>query len=166
MSSTQRRGSTLKFAVNHQTYVMPKPSEKTASPQNQTAASKHLDTVDTIDHADTNQPRPLTTRKTAPQPEVLLEPLRVDRDEVRGKLWIFLPPGTTKAERDKRVNTALTNALYDAAKVMGVVLDTDPHSFAQLTGLMDDEKRTEFVIQGRIEGDRLVPIRLRPRRRK
>lgn len=78
---------------------------------------------------------------------------------------MHLPAGTTVAMREKLLDMQITDALNDAAQRIGVVLDTGAHGFAQLTGQVDGAKRSEFVIQGRVEGDRLVPVRLHRRRR-
>lgn len=92
--------------------------------------------------------------------------LHVDGDDLRGKVWLKLDPGTTVSQRERLLDEHLTDALFEASVQMGVVLSADPHAYAQLTDDKDGEKRTLFVVRGRVEGDLLVPVRIRKRRRK
>jgi hypothetical protein len=92
--------------------------------------------------------------------------LHVDGDDVRGELWVRLEPGMTVAARERLLDEQLGIALFEASVQMGVVLAADPHAFAHLTNQVDEQKQTQFLVQGRVEGDRLVPIRMHRRRRK
>jgi hypothetical protein len=92
--------------------------------------------------------------------------LHVDGDDVRGEVWLRLEPGTTVAKRERALDDILTDALYEVSVQMGVVLSADPHAYASLTDHLDDQKRTQFLVQAKVEGDRLVPIRLKRRKRK
>ncbi len=92
--------------------------------------------------------------------------LHVVDDDVRGEVWIALKPGTTVKQREKILDEHLNDPLFEASIQMGVVLSADPHTYAQMTNHRDDKQRTQFLVQARIEGDKLVPIRLRRRKRK
>lgn len=92
--------------------------------------------------------------------------LQVVGDDVRGELWVRLAPGTTVSARERLLDELLTDALYEVSVQLGAVLSADAHAYAQLTDRVDDQKRTQFLVQGRVEGDRLVPVRLKRRRRK
>jgi hypothetical protein len=92
--------------------------------------------------------------------------LHVDGDDVRGELWVRLEPGTTVTARERLLDQHLGDALFEASVQMGVVLSADPHTYAQLTDQVNEEKLTRFVVQARVEGDRLVPVRLHRRKRK
>jgi hypothetical protein len=90
----------------------------------------------------------------------------VDGDDVRGEVWVQLAPGTTVAARERLLDELLTDALFEISVQMGAVLSADPHAYAYMTDHTDTQKRTQFLVQGRVEGDRLVPIRLKARRRR
>jgi len=92
--------------------------------------------------------------------------LHVDGYGLQGEMWIRLEPGTTKQQRDRLLDGVLTEALFEASVQIGAVLSADPHAYAQLTDEVDEDKRTRFVVQGKVEGDRLVPVRLRKRRKR
>lgn len=85
--------------------------------------------------------------------------LQVRGNQVEGQLALPLPPGIRAAERDRLVDAAVTQALFEAAQQLGVVLAADPHAYAHPLDGKDSEGRTRFVVRGRVEGDRLVPIK-------
>ncbi|HNS99444.1 MAG TPA: hypothetical protein PKL73_20970 [Polyangiaceae bacterium] len=91
--------------------------------------------------------------------------LHVDGNDVRGELWLRLEPGTTVAARERLLDQHLGDILFEASVQMGVVLSSDPHCYAQLTDQVNEEKQTRFWVRGRVEGDRLIPVRSHPRRR-
>jgi len=69
------------------------------------------------------------------------------------------------AARERLLDQHLGDILFEASVQMGVVLSSDPHCYAQLTDQVNEEKQTRFWVRGRVEGDRLIPVRSHPRRR-
>ena len=91
--------------------------------------------------------------------------LEVKDDEVTGEFALALPPGMVAAKRDKAVDEALTEPLYEAARKLGVVLSSDANDYAHPLNGRDDQGRTRFQVRGRVQGDLLVPMRAGKRRR-
>jgi hypothetical protein len=91
--------------------------------------------------------------------------LHIEKDEVRGQLWLRLEPGTTVRARERLLDEHLGNALFEASAKMGVVLSAEPCAYAYLTDQVNDEKQTCFLVQARAEGDRLVPVHGHRRKR-
>jgi len=85
--------------------------------------------------------------------------LQVVGPEVRGSFALQLAPGTVAAQRNRLVDKLLTEPLFDVARELGVVLAADPHYFARPLDGHDEQGCTRFQIHGRVEGDRLVPVR-------
>ena len=84
--------------------------------------------------------------------------LEVTREGVRGELALLIAPGTVAATRDRLVEDQITDALFAAARQLGAVLAADPHAYAHPLDGRDEEGRTRFLIQARLEGDRLLPV--------
>lgn len=78
-------------------------------------------------------------------------------DKVTGILAVLLPPGTSRAARERAIDEALAEALTDAATELGVVLAAAPASFVRERPGRDEQGATLFEVSGRAEGDRLVP---------
>jgi hypothetical protein len=91
--------------------------------------------------------------------------LQVNRDEIQGEVALGVPPGTTAAARDRLLDEQLTDALFEVAQRLGVVMAADPHDFARPLDGRDEQGRTRFAVRGRVEGDRLVPVGRGRRRR-
>lgn len=85
--------------------------------------------------------------------------VRVEGKTVRGEVAIPVQPGTKAATRDRALDALLALPLADAVDELGVVLAAAPHAYAFPQPGKDAEGRTRFLIQGRIEGDRLLPER-------
>jgi hypothetical protein len=77
--------------------------------------------------------------------------------KVTGILAVHLPPGTSRAARDRAIDEALADALTAAATELGVVLAAAPASFVRERPGRDAQGATLFEVAGRAEGDRLVP---------
>jgi hypothetical protein len=92
--------------------------------------------------------------------------LQIVNDEVRGEFALPIAPGTTASARDRLVEEVLTEPLFRAAQELRVVLAADPHAFAHAMEGPREQGLTRFVVRGRVEGERLVPVRegKRPRR--
>jgi len=92
--------------------------------------------------------------------------LQIVNDEVRGEFSLPIAPGTTASTRDRLVDEVLTEPLFRAAHELRVVLAADPHDFARAMQGPREHGRTRFVVSGRVEGERLIPVRegRRPRR--
>jgi hypothetical protein len=84
--------------------------------------------------------------------------LRVESNEVQGELTILIAPGTVADNRDRLVDEALTEPLFEFARQNGVVLVADPHAYVRALDGRDEQGNTRFLIQGTMEGDRLIPI--------
>ena len=87
--------------------------------------------------------------------------LETEGDMISGELALDLPPGTTAAARDRALDTILAGRLTELAAARGVVLSAPASSFAFQSPGKDDQRRTRFVVRGRVEGDRLLPARPR-----
>jgi hypothetical protein len=85
----------------------------------------------------------------------------LDGGEISGEAALDLPPGTTAAARDRALNTLLSARLTEIAAARGVVLSAPASAYAFQSPGKDDQKRTRFVVRGRVEGDRLLPARPR-----
>jgi hypothetical protein len=85
----------------------------------------------------------------------------LDGGEISGEVALDLPPGTTAAVRDRALNSLLSARLTEIAAARGVVLSAQASSYAFVSPGKDDQKRTRFVVRGRVEGDRLLPSRPR-----
>ncbi|MCU0689859.1 MAG: hypothetical protein MUF54_00520 [Polyangiaceae bacterium] len=92
--------------------------------------------------------------------------LCIKRNHVSGTVAIAIPPGTVAATRERLVDAVLTAPLSDAASSLGAVLAADPHAYAHPLDGHDELGRTRFEVEGRVEGDRLMPIRKGKRRPK
>jgi hypothetical protein len=77
--------------------------------------------------------------------------------KVFGSIAVSIKPGTSRAEREKAVDAALAEPLGGAAQQLGVVLAAAPGHYTRERPGRDEEGRTVLEVQGRVEGDRLVP---------
>lgn len=85
--------------------------------------------------------------------------LRVEGDEVRGEVALLLAPGTLREAQDSALDEALREPLHQASQTMGVFLVAAPSAFARPLPGKDEAGCTRFEVHGRVEGERLVPIR-------
>jgi len=85
--------------------------------------------------------------------------LRIEGAEVRGEVLLLVAPGTLKKAQDRALDDALRGPMNDAAESLGVLLAASPSSYSRPLPGKDEEGRTRFEVRGRVEGDRLVPIR-------
>jgi hypothetical protein len=79
--------------------------------------------------------------------------------ELGGELALDLPPGTTAAVRDQAIDEQLNERLTDEAARLHVAVAAAPSRFAHPRNGKDAQGRTLFELRGRIEGDRLLPVR-------
>jgi hypothetical protein len=89
------------------------------------------------------------------------QPLRIEGDRVLGEIALAIPPGTIAAARDRLLDTAIGAALTAITEELQVTPAASPSAFARPLPGKDDAGHTRFEIEGRIEGDRLVPVRKR-----
>lgn len=80
-----------------------------------------------------------------------------DAGKVTGTIAVALPPGISKADREKAIDEALGSALLDAAKELGLILSTSPSRYARERPGRDADGKTLLDVVGRAEGDLLVP---------
>lgn len=76
---------------------------------------------------------------------------------VTGTIAVDLPPGISRAEREKKIDEALGSALHDAASELGLVVSAAPSRYARERPGRDAEGKTVLDVVGRAEGDLLVP---------
>ena len=79
--------------------------------------------------------------------------------DVVGELSLLVPPGMIAADRDRGVDAILGPPLHELARGRGVVVAAAASAFARPRDGKDDQGRTHFDVRGRVEGDRLVPVR-------
>ena len=87
--------------------------------------------------------------------------LEVTGREVTGLLALELPPGTQASVRDRALDGLLAVPLADEAEKLAAPLAAAPSRYARPRDGKDEQGRTVFEVQGRLEGGRLVPIRKR-----
>ena len=80
-----------------------------------------------------------------------------DAGRVYGTIAVEVPPGISKAEREKLIDEALGGALHEAAKELGLVPSASPSRYARERPGRDAEGKTVIDVVGRAEGDLLVP---------
>jgi hypothetical protein len=80
-----------------------------------------------------------------------------DKGRVVGTVAVALPPGITRADREKAIDAALGDALLAAAKELGLVVSAAPSRFVRERPGRDAEGKTVLDVFGRAEGDVLVP---------
>src|SRR5436190_21713160 len=85
--------------------------------------------------------------------------LTLDRDRLTGELAVDLPPGTPADQRDRILAALLGDRLDALAADAGVTLAAGSSAFAFVQPGKDDAGRTRFQLRGRVEGDRLLPVR-------
>src|SRR5262249_54694840 len=76
---------------------------------------------------------------------------------VIGCIAVAIPAGTTQDARRQLVDDALSEALADACRELGVVLAASPERYTRERPGRDAEGRTVLDVLGRVEADRLVP---------
>lgn len=82
--------------------------------------------------------------------------------ELSGELALELPPGTTASVRDKAIDGLLNERLVDEAGKLDLAIAASPSRFAHPRNGKDAQGRTVFDLRGRVEGDRLLPVRKGP----
>lgn len=80
---------------------------------------------------------------------------------VVGAIAVALSPVISRTEREKAIDEALTGALTEAAKEMGLVLSASPSRYVRERPGRDAEGKTVLDVVGRAEGDLLVPGNVR-----
>jgi hypothetical protein len=88
-------------------------------------------------------------------------PLRVEGEWVLGEIALKLPPGTRAEAQARAVDQALIEAFAALEAELGVTLAAAPSRFAQPLDGRDAEGRVRFEVRGKLEGDRVVPARLK-----
>src|SRR5205085_3676226 len=76
-----------------------------------------------------------------------------EKGRVFGTIAVSLPPGITRAEREKAIDDALSDALLGAAKELGLVVSAAPSRFARERPGRDADGNTVLDVMGRAEGD-------------
>jgi hypothetical protein len=76
---------------------------------------------------------------------------------VFGSVAVELAPGTPRAAREAAIDAALGSQLIEAAAELGVILGTSPERYTRERPGRDAQGRTILDVQGRVEGDVLVP---------
>lgn len=74
-----------------------------------------------------------------------------------GSIAVRIPPGTSHQARMQIVDDALSEPLAAAASELGVVLAAAPSKYVRERSGRDAEGRTILDVDGRAEGDLLVP---------
>ncbi len=85
--------------------------------------------------------------------------LRVEGDAVTGEIALAIAPGTRADVQDRAIDDALADAFHALAVELGVTLTAPPSRFAMPLDGRDEGGCVRFVVRGRLEGDRLVPVR-------
>ena len=104
------------------------------------------------DRVDAAQARVTLAQRTGSPYGVIAE-----KGHVFGAIAVALPPGVTRADREKAIDAALAGALAGAAKELGLVLSAAPSRYVRERPGRDAEGHTVLDVMGRAEGDLLVP---------
>ncbi len=88
-------------------------------------------------------------------------PLRVEENVVLGEVALTIKPGTKADAQERAIDAALAEAFHVLSDQLGLTLAAPPHRYAQQLDGKDAEGRIRFQVRGRIEGDCIVPARLR-----
>jgi hypothetical protein len=80
-----------------------------------------------------------------------------EKGHVFGAIAVMLPPGSTRADREKAIDGALSEPLSAAAKDLGLIVSAAPSRFVRERPGRDAEGKTVLDVLGRAEGDLLVP---------
>lgn len=104
------------------------------------------------DHADAARATLLVFKKTGS-----IHGLIADGGKITGTIAVLIKGGSTKEERERAIEDALTEELHAAAEELGVVLAAPPANYTRERPGRDSEGRTVLEVAGRVEGDRLVP---------
>ncbi len=80
-----------------------------------------------------------------------------EKGHVFGAIAVALPPGVTRADREKAIDAALADALAGAAKELGLVVSAAPSRYVRERPGRDADGNTVLDVMGRAEGDLLVP---------
>jgi hypothetical protein len=81
----------------------------------------------------------------------------VEDGHVFGTLAVFIPPGAGADARQAAIEGALQGRLEDIARGLGAVLAARPLAYTREQPGRDAERRVVLVVEGRVEGDRLLP---------
>ena len=84
--------------------------------------------------------------------------LRLEGERVVGELALDLAPGTKAGPQDLKLDAVLADGLTNLAASVNCVLGASPSAFAKPMGKHEDG-RARFLVHGRVEGDRLVPVK-------
>lgn len=104
------------------------------------------------DRVDAAKARVTLTKRTGSPYGVMAE-----KGHVFGAIAVTLPPGITRAEREKVIGAALSEPLADAAKELGLIVSAAPSRYVRERPGRDPEGKTVLDVLGRAEGDLLVP---------
>lgn len=83
--------------------------------------------------------------------------LWAEADRVRGTVAIEIPPGSTKRDRLEAIERELGPQLLDAARSLGALPVASVERFTVERKGRDSFGRTVLDVEGRVEGDQLVP---------
>jgi len=83
--------------------------------------------------------------------------LLAEDGKVVGSAAVAIPGGASGAERARRIEEAIGEALIEAARELGVVLGAAPEKYTREKPGRDEQGRTVLEVLGRVEGDVLVP---------
>ena len=108
------------------------------------------------DRVDAARARVTLAKRTGSPYGVLAE-----KGHVFGAIAVTLPPGVSRADREKAIDAALTDKLTEAAKELGLIVSAAPSRYVRERPGRDADGNTVLDIVGRAEGDLLVPGNVR-----
>ena len=83
--------------------------------------------------------------------------LVADDGDVFGSIVVSVPPGAGTNARQAAIEAALAGQLHALARELGLVLAARPVNYTRERPGRDPEGRVVLIVEGRTEGDRLVP---------
>lgn len=108
------------------------------------------------DRVDAAKARVALVKRTGAPYGVLAE-----KGQVVGMIAVTLPPGITRADREKAIDAVLSESLAAAAKELGLIVSAAPSRYVRERPGRDAEGKTVLDVVGRAEGDLLVPALVR-----
>lgn len=83
--------------------------------------------------------------------------LLAEKERVVGVLAVEIGPGLSQKQRGRIIDAAITPALEAAVAELRVLLGAAPDRFVRELPGRDESGRTVFEVEGRVEGDVLLP---------